>query len=58
MAEIGTEMLTSAAVPMEIVCSQWLRATGRLGAAVAALNVAQRRSKAMKLDINAHIVLA
>jgi hypothetical protein len=58
MAEIGTEMLTSAAVLMAIVCSQWLRATGRLGATVAAPNVAQRRSKVMKLDINAHIALA
>jgi hypothetical protein len=42
MAEMGTEMLTSAVVPMAIVCSKWLRATGRLGAAVAAPNVAQR----------------
>jgi hypothetical protein len=58
MAKIGTEMLTSAAVLMAIICSQWLRATGRLGATVAAPNVAQRQSKAIKLDINAHIVLA
>ena len=58
MVEIGTEVLTSAVIPMAIVSSVWLRATGRPGAAVAAPNVAQRRSKAIKLDINAHIALA
>ena len=58
MTEIRTEMLTSAVVLIAMVCLQWLQATGRLGATVAVSNVVQRQSKAIKLDINAHIALA
>ena len=58
MTEIRTEMLTSAVVLMAMVCLQWLQATGQLGATVAVPNVVQRQSKAIKLDINAHIALA
>ena len=58
MGQIETERLTSVAVPMAIVSSQCLWATGWPGAAVAAPNVAERLSRAMKLDINAHTALA